>query len=128
VLPAVLVLVDLAAGTAAGTPVRRRTAPRRAGAAIGAGVVTGVFASSVVWYFATRTGGMRGSGPVALLGADAYTLVMLGLLLLLPARRLGDARAVERDKPPAVERDKPRGKRWDDAPAGGGREVAMDRR
>jgi len=80
VVPAMLVLVDVAAGT----PAYRRP---RAVAGIGAGVVFAVFASSVVWYFATRAGGMRGSGPVALLGADAYTLVMLALLVLLPARR-----------------------------------------
>jgi alpha-1,2-mannosyltransferase len=96
VVPAVLVLVDLAAGA------RRH---RRAVAGIGAGVVFAVFASSVVWYFATPAGGMRGSGPVAVLGADAYTLVMLGLLVLLPARRAGAA----------VERDEPRGGRRGDA-------------
>jgi len=86
VVPALLVLVDLAAGTA--TENRRRPGGTRAAAGIGAGVVFVVFASSVVWYFTTPAGGMRGSGPVALLGADAYTLVMLGLLVALPTRRL----------------------------------------
>jgi hypothetical protein len=47
-----------------------------------------VFALSVVWYFAAPAGGISSSGPLPLLGADAYVLVLLALLVLLPARRI----------------------------------------
>jgi alpha-1,2-mannosyltransferase len=93
IVPAVLVLVDLAAGTPpavrAGSRPRRRPEVTAALASIAALVVFLVFASSVVWYFTTPAGSMRGTGPVAVLGADAYVVVMLGLLVLLPARRTG---------------------------------------
>jgi alpha-1,2-mannosyltransferase len=89
IVPAEVVLVDLAAGTAA--LLRRRPRPVRAAAAAAAVVVFLVFALSVVWYFAVPTGGMRGQGLAAVLGADAYVLLMLGLLLLLPARRTATA-------------------------------------
>ena len=91
IVPAELVLADIAAGTAA--HVRRRSLARdrprliAAAAAVAATVVFLVFALTVVWYFASPAGDMRGHGPVAVLGADAYALVLLGLLVLLPARR-----------------------------------------
>lgn len=89
ILPAVVVLVDLAAGTPARRPLVRSRPWVTAGAAA-AGLVTVflVFALSVVWYFSTHAGFVRGHGTATLVGADAYVLVLLGLVLLLPARRL----------------------------------------
>jgi alpha-1,2-mannosyltransferase len=89
IVPAEVVLVDLAAGTPAW--LRRRSRPVRAAAAVAALVVFLVFALSVVWYFAVPAGGMRGGGLAAVLGADAYVLLMLGLLVLLPARETATA-------------------------------------
>jgi alpha-1,2-mannosyltransferase len=85
IVPAEVVLVDLAAGTPAW--LRRRPWPVRPAAAAAALVVFLVFALSVVWYFAVPAGGMRGRGLAAVLGADAYVLLVLVLLVLLPARQ-----------------------------------------
>jgi hypothetical protein len=81
--------VDLAAGTPARIREAARNRPRVAAALAAAAAVTvfSVFALSVVWYFATHAGFLSGHGAAAVLGADAYVLVLLGLLALLPARR-----------------------------------------
>jgi alpha-1,2-mannosyltransferase len=79
VVPAVLVLADVAASS---------RGPRRAGAATAAVVVLGVFASSLVWFFGGLQPGPRSGGLGGVLGENAYVLVMLALVVLLPARRL----------------------------------------
>jgi alpha-1,2-mannosyltransferase len=85
IVPAEVVLVDLAAGT---PTARWRHRPRAiaAVASVAAVAVFVVFSFSVVWYFSTHAGFVRGHDAATLLGADAYALVMLALLLL-PARR-----------------------------------------
>jgi alpha-1,2-mannosyltransferase len=91
VVPAVVVLVDVAAGTplsAAAPPwLRTRARAVAAGAAAGALVVLAVFVSSVVWYFeqhpAEEAEGIWTWAP----GENAYTVVLLALVLLLPVRR-----------------------------------------
>jgi alpha-1,2-mannosyltransferase len=93
VVPAVVVLVDVAAGT----PVRagRVGAPSRAvrpAAAAAALVVAGAFACSLIWFF------VRGpAGPWTNAGENAYVLLMLALVFVLPARA-SVGRAVERGR------------------------------
>jgi alpha-1,2-mannosyltransferase len=78
VVPAVVVLVDVAAGTPVDAGwVRSRPRVVRAAAAVAALVVVGVFTSSLVWFF---------PGPGRNLGENAYVLVVLVLVLVLPAR------------------------------------------
>jgi alpha-1,2-mannosyltransferase len=101
IVPAVVVLVDLAAGAPARALSRGRAHPAvpavlAAGAAV---VVFLVFALSVVWYFVNPAGGISSRSPAALLGADAYVLVMLGLLVLLPARGAGAGAAGALNRP-----------------------------
>jgi len=95
VVPAVVVLVDVAAGT----PVR--AAPSwlhghadRA-AAVGAVLVAAVFGSSLIWFFVGATA--QGAGVLPVLGENAYLLVSVGLLVLLPIR---DVRAPVRRPAP----------------------------
>jgi alpha-1,2-mannosyltransferase len=93
VLPALVVLVDVAAGTPlhAGAPGRLRTRPRAVSAAAGAGalVVLAAFGSSVVWFFeqhpAEEAEGIWTWAPAE----SAYTLLVAALLVLLPIRRAG---------------------------------------
>lgn len=88
VVPAILVLIDVAAGTpvsGSGRPGTRRVV---AGAAALAACV--VFVFSVVWYFANFDGSMPAHGFGVQLGADAYGLAMLALLGLVPIRALVD--------------------------------------
>ena len=98
VAPAILVLVDVAAGTpvsGTGRPLQRRVL---AGASALAACV--VFGLSVVWYFARFDGSMPDHGVVAEIGADAYVLAMLVLLALVPIRDLS-RRAAGPDGSPA---------------------------
>jgi alpha-1,2-mannosyltransferase len=91
VVPAILVLVDVAAGTpvaGAGRPRDRRLLA--AATALAACVVFGV---SVVWYFARFDGSMPRHGIAAEIGADAYVLAMLALLVLVPIRLLPGRRS-----------------------------------
>jgi alpha-1,2-mannosyltransferase len=91
VVPATVVLLDVAAGAKlheASPPFLRahhRAAARAAGA--GALATIAVFCSSFAWYFGPR---LRGSPPsddlVGIVGQDAYVLVLLALLVLLPIR------------------------------------------
>jgi alpha-1,2-mannosyltransferase len=90
VVPAVVVLVDVAAGTpvAAGW-ARARPRAGRAGAAVAALVVAGAFAGSLIWFFAGAPPGAR-----TIAGENAYVLLMVALVLVLPAREgVGDPRA-----------------------------------
>jgi len=89
VVPAVVVLVDVAAGTPSLSWLHAR------GAAVAAVLVLAVFASSLVWYFAGATAGH--AGVLRALGENAYLLVSVMLLLLLPIR---DVRAPARTPVP----------------------------
>jgi alpha-1,2-mannosyltransferase len=82
VVPAVVVLVDVAAGTpvAAGWAERRPGAARAAAAAV-ALVVAAAFAGSLIWFFAGAP-----VGPGTITGENAYVFLMLALVLVLPAR------------------------------------------
>jgi alpha-1,2-mannosyltransferase len=85
VVPAVVVLVDLAGAT----PARARLA------AAGAVLVSTVFGSSLIWFFAGATAHRAGVLPI--LGENAYLLVSVLLLALLPVR---DVRAAARTTAP----------------------------
>lgn len=82
VVPAVVVLVDVAAGTpvAAGWGTRH---PRTAAAAAAAAalIVTGVFVVSTIWFFAGAPASLR-----TIVGENAYVLLGVALVLGLPAR------------------------------------------
>jgi alpha-1,2-mannosyltransferase len=88
-VPAVVVLVDVAAGTPSLTGLRAR------GAAMAAVLVTAVFGSSLIWFFPGATAARAGVLPV--LGENAYLLVSAALLVLLPIR---DVRASARTPAP----------------------------
>jgi alpha-1,2-mannosyltransferase len=87
IVPAVVVLVDVSAGTPTAR-ARVRPGVTSAVAAAAAIALFLVFSLSVVWYFSTHAGFVPRHDPATLLGADAYVLVLLGLVALLPARRL----------------------------------------
>jgi alpha-1,2-mannosyltransferase len=82
IVPAALVLLDLAAGTPAAV---RRPRLVRPTAAAGAAVVVLAFGSSLIWYFSGDMQLGRASVLDAL-GQNAYLLISLALILLLPAR------------------------------------------
>jgi alpha-1,2-mannosyltransferase len=86
VVPAILVLVDVAAGT----PVAGDDEPRarRLVAGVTALAACAVFGLSVVWFFARFNGSMPDHGVAAEIGADAYVLTLLALLALVPIRDL----------------------------------------
>nr|WP_281371763.1 glycosyltransferase family 87 protein [Petropleomorpha daqingensis] len=82
VVPAVVVLVDVAAGTpVVGSWGRRQPLARRAAAAAAAFVVAAAFGCSLIWFFVRAP-----TSPGTALGENAYVLLVLALVLLLPAR------------------------------------------
>jgi alpha-1,2-mannosyltransferase len=86
VLPAVVVLVDIAAGTPVaagrgGEAARPRAV--RGAAAAAALVVTGAFACSLIWFFP-----LSRPTPWTVAGENAYVFLMVGLVAALPAREL----------------------------------------
>jgi len=84
VLPAVVVLVDIAAGTpVADARAGRRPEAVRCAAAAAALVVTGAFACSLIWFFT-----LARPSPWTVAGENAYVFLMLGLVAGLPAREL----------------------------------------
>ena len=86
VLPAVVVLVDIAAGTpVAATRAGRRPEAVRWAAAAAALVVTGAFACSLIWFFT-----LARPSPWTVAGENAYVFLMLGLVAALPAREAPD--------------------------------------
>jgi alpha-1,2-mannosyltransferase len=97
VIPAVLVLVDVAAGTPLDrrSPAFLRDRPDavRAGAAVAAMVVGTAFLGSLVWFFDVA----HHTGALGMLGQNAYLLIMMALLVLLPVR---DVRAAARTTAP----------------------------
>jgi alpha-1,2-mannosyltransferase len=104
VVPAVVVLVDVAGGT----PVRAAPSWLRGhvdrAAAAGAVLVAAVFGSSLIWFFAGATA--QRAGVAQMLGENAYLLVSVALLVLLPIR---DVRAsARRPAPPRPAGSSPR--------------------
>jgi alpha-1,2-mannosyltransferase len=88
VIPAVVVLVDVAAGTPIqATCARRHPLAVQRGAAAAALLVTGAFACSVIWFFT-----LEPPSPWTVAGENAYVLLMLALVAGLPARTLAVAR------------------------------------
>jgi alpha-1,2-mannosyltransferase len=89
-VPAVAVLVDVAAGTplhgAAPAWLRGRSRTLRAAAGAGAVVVTGVLVSGLVWYFGNTPPEWTVPDLAARFGASGFALLMLVLLVLLPVR------------------------------------------
>jgi alpha-1,2-mannosyltransferase len=92
VVPAVVLLVDVGAGTplSAGTwprlpGERRRT---RTAAAVAAVAVCAVFFLSVTFFVSDPAGYPTATGPWAVLAANSDALVMVLLVAALPARRL----------------------------------------
>ena len=111
VLPATVVLLDLATGT---PPARRpgpclRSHPRagRRVAATAAVALGTAFALSMIWYFAGATESGR-DGPVGVLGENAYTLIMVLLVIVLPARRPATPFAARSPAPPRPGKRSPR--------------------
>jgi alpha-1,2-mannosyltransferase len=94
VVPAAVVLLDVAAGTPVrtGWPQRLRARPRATAVTAGAAavVVVGVFSSSVIWFAAGDTAHGRG-GILAVAAENAYVLVMLALVAGLPGRAPAEA-------------------------------------
>jgi alpha-1,2-mannosyltransferase len=90
VVPAVVVLIDVAAGRGLhlGAPPWLRAHPgvvaRVAGGA--AVVTTAMFLFSVVWPFNHRAGEHYEDGLVGVLGENAYAIAVLALMFLLPIR------------------------------------------
>jgi alpha-1,2-mannosyltransferase len=91
VVPAVVVLADVAAGTPALGTVARWTRDRPRALAVGAGLlavaVAVPFLLSTYWAFVPDAGTPT-SVPVDVVGRSAQTCAMLALLVLLPARDL----------------------------------------
>ena len=87
VVPAVVVLLDVAAGT----PSEGRWNGRRATAAAAAAAVYVVFAVSLIWAFGPTPRDGTVPGLAGALGASADVFVLLALLVALPVRRLTPA-------------------------------------
>jgi len=107
VVPAVVVLADLATGT---PPATHRRLPARAvavtaGAAVAA--VGAAFGLSVIWYFAGDTVHGR-DGLAGVLGENAYPLIMAALLVALPARAPAASSAARTTAPPPPGGSSPR--------------------
>ncbi|MCW2612138.1 MAG: Alpha,2-mannosyltransferase [Cryptosporangiaceae bacterium] len=90
VVPAVVVLVDVAAGRRlhrdAPPWLRARPAPVAWFAGGTAAAIVAMFALSVIWPFNRPAGEHYSAGPIGVLAANAYVLTMLALLVLLPIR------------------------------------------
>jgi alpha-1,2-mannosyltransferase len=97
IVPAALVLVDIAAGAGVAESAwsRLRDRPRAVMALAGglALIVMAVFGLSVVWLLAHFDGSFPRHGVLMALGTSAYALTMLALLVLLPARGRDDMRS-----------------------------------
>jgi alpha-1,2-mannosyltransferase len=105
VVPAVVVLIDVAAGRGLhdGAPSWLRAVPATvAWVAGGAAVaVSAGFVFSVVWPFNHRAGEHFADGPVGVVGENAYVLAVLALLVLLPIRAPAGAAAEQTSERPA---------------------------
>jgi alpha-1,2-mannosyltransferase len=87
IVPAVLVLIDVAAGTELHPSAWPRVTAIRGWAAAGAVAVAAVFGFSLVWLAAKWNGAIPGRGPAVVLLTNSYVLVLLALVVWLPARR-----------------------------------------
>ena len=91
VVPAVVLLADVAAGTPVLGTVSHWPRDRPRALAVGAGLlavaVAVPFLLSIYWTFVPASG-MPTSVPADIVGRSVYTCVMLALLVLLPARDL----------------------------------------
>jgi alpha-1,2-mannosyltransferase len=92
VVPAAVVLVDVAAGTpvhASGLPWLR-THPRAVarGAGLAALAVVAAFLLSVIWFFEHVPGAHGSGGVLGILGENAYVVILVALVALIPARSL----------------------------------------
>src|SRR4051794_3907990 len=88
-VPAVIVLVDVAAGrpVAAVWPFRRLRRPwMPASAALAAFAVAIVSWTSLIWFLQRGDGLVHTGGALGAAGENAFVLIMLGLVVLLPAR------------------------------------------
>jgi alpha-1,2-mannosyltransferase len=108
VIPAAVVLVDVAGGTPlhvrAPGWLRSRPQGTAAGAGLAAAGVVAAFVVSLLWFFQHGHGGHLSGGFLGVLGEDSYLLIMLALVALLPARAAvltGEARAAARSRAPA---------------------------
>ena len=86
VVPAILVLIDVALGTPVTAPDWLRD--RRLVAGATALAASAIFGFSVVWYFANFDGSIPRHDAATAIGANAYVLAMLAMLVLVPARAL----------------------------------------
>ena len=95
VVPATVVLVDVTAGVPLhpAAPAWLRDRPRAVARAAGAAATTLVaaFGGSLIWLFARPQGARANGGVLGVLGENAYVLIMIALVLLLPVRELSGA-------------------------------------
>lgn len=86
-VPAVVVLVDVAAGRpTVAAPLLPSSDWRRPLAGLAAAGITAACCSSVIWYFQRDDGLTHVGGALGTVGENAFVLVMLALVVLLPAR------------------------------------------
>ena len=93
VVPAAVVLVDVAAGTpvhASGRPwLRAHPRAVARGAGVAALAVVAAFFLSVIWFFEHPPGAHDSGGVLGILGENAYVVILVALVALLPARAAG---------------------------------------
>jgi alpha-1,2-mannosyltransferase len=105
IVPAVIVLIDVAVGR---PTVSLRSRPRqpsrwgRPGAGIAAVVITAVCCSSLIWYFQPDEGLIHTGGLLGALGENSFALAMLALVVLLPIRARVPAASEPTDDSDAV--------------------------
>ncbi len=99
-VPALVVLVDVAAGTPPVPGTSRRAGSRVAAGSLAA-VTALVLASSSIWFAEARSGSHHDLGVVGIVVEDLYLLVTLVVVAVLPARRVRDGRAAARTTVPS---------------------------
>ena len=101
-VPALVVLVDLAAGTppAPAAPRWWRDRSRVLAGALAA-VAAGVLGSSAIWFAFATTGHHHERGVAGIVVEDLYLLVTLAVVAVLPARRVTAARGAARTPAPS---------------------------
>jgi alpha-1,2-mannosyltransferase len=105
IVPAVIVLIDVAVGR---PTVSLRSRPRqpsrwgRPGAGVAAVVITALCCSSLIWYFQRDEGLIHTGGLLGALGENSFALAMLALVVLLPIRARVPAASEPTDDSDAV--------------------------